>query len=144
MARIHHSAVCTTDIDTSLRFWRDGMGFDVLMDHRFEGDWQHLFDGPSNTLRSIFLGDPADSESGILELVEFIDADPLERSSAHHNATVGFFLVSVFTPLDEARERLEAAGFGIEREITVSGVRMAVARDPNGVLIELVDRDAMP
>src|SRR4051812_18092177 len=98
------------------------MGFDVLMDHRFDGDWQQLFDGPSNTLRSVFLGDPADPESGILELVEFIDTDPVERSSASQHAAVGFFLVSVFTPLDAARERLEAAGFRVEREITVSGV----------------------
>jgi glyoxylase I family protein len=144
VTRIHHSAVCTDDIETSLRFWRDGLGFEVMMDHQFEGDWQQLFEAPSNALRSIFLGDPADPESGILELVEFEDAGPQERSPADQAATVGFFLVSVFTPLDAARERLEAAGFGIEREITVSGVRMAVARDPNGVLIELVDRDAMP
>jgi catechol 2,3-dioxygenase-like lactoylglutathione lyase family enzyme len=112
------------------------------MDHRFEGDWQQLFEAPSNTLRSIFLGDPADPESGILELVEFEQTYP--ASTDGDRPQVGFFLVSVFTPLDAARDRLEAAGFGLEREITVSGIRMAVARDPNGVLIELVDRDAMP
>lgn len=138
MARVHHSAVCTTDIDTSLRFWRDGLGFELLMDHEFEGDWPHLFDGPTNKLRSVFLGDPNDPEAGILELVEFIGAEPNERL-ADQPLAVGFFLVSVFTPLDDAIASLEAAGFGIEREITVSGVRMAVARDPNGVLIELVN-----
>jgi catechol 2,3-dioxygenase-like lactoylglutathione lyase family enzyme len=142
VARVHHTAVCTADIETSLRFWRDGLGFEVLMDHRFEGDWQQLFAAPSNTLRSIFLGDPAEPESGILELVEFEETPGAATDDDRPN--VGFFLVSVFTPLDAARERLEAAGFPIEREITVSDVRMAVARDPNGVLIELVDRDAMP
>ena len=27
--RVHHSAICVTDLDASLRFWRDGLGFAV-------------------------------------------------------------------------------------------------------------------
>jgi glyoxylase I family protein len=39
VAVIHHSAICVRDVEASLRFWRDGLGFEVLMDERFTGDW---------------------------------------------------------------------------------------------------------
>jgi catechol 2,3-dioxygenase-like lactoylglutathione lyase family enzyme len=142
VARVHHSAVCTTDVDASLRFWRDGLGFAVLMDHRFEGDWRHLFGASTNTLRSIFLGDPEDADAGIVELVEFDASGP--AAPDRDGPRVGFFLLSVFTPLDRTLDRLHAQGFAVDREICVSDVRMAVARDPNGVLVELIDRDVMP
>ena len=41
--KIHHSAICTRDLDASVRFWRDGLGFVEQMDERFEGDWPTLF-----------------------------------------------------------------------------------------------------
>lgn len=142
MPKVHHSAICTNDIKASLTFWRDGLGFVVLMDHRFEGDWPTLFNAPSEALHSVFLGDPADPEAGVVELVEF-GAQAVPPAVLDGPAR-GFFLLSVFTDLDLARGRLAGAGYTLEREITVSGVRMAVVRDPNGVLVELIDRDGMP
>ena len=57
-------------------FYRDGIGLDVLMDHVFEGDWPTLFDAPSSTLRSVFLGDPAHADAGVVELVTFDPPGP--------------------------------------------------------------------
>jgi catechol 2,3-dioxygenase-like lactoylglutathione lyase family enzyme len=39
VATVHHSAIVTRDVEASLVFWRDGLGFDVLMDETFEGPW---------------------------------------------------------------------------------------------------------
>src|ERR1700744_5843483 len=72
---IHHAAICTSDVERSLRFWRDGLGFTELFDHTFTGDWPELFGAKSDRLRSIFLGDPQTSDSGIVELVVFEGAD---------------------------------------------------------------------
>jgi len=41
---IHHSVVVVRDLDQSVRFYRDGIGLDVLMDHEIEGDWPTLSD----------------------------------------------------------------------------------------------------
>jgi hypothetical protein len=30
MPGIHHSAICTADLDRSMKFWRDGLGFTQL------------------------------------------------------------------------------------------------------------------
>lgn len=141
MAKVHHSAICTTDVDASLRFWRDGLGLVEQMDLSFEGDWPTLFRASQPSLRSVFLGEPGSEDSGIVELVDF---GTIEATPVVDEPRVGFFLLSVYVDLDAVLSRLTALGLGGEpREITVGGtpgVRMAVVRDPNGVLVELIDR----
>jgi catechol 2,3-dioxygenase-like lactoylglutathione lyase family enzyme len=44
---IHHSVVIVRDLAASLRFYRDGLGLEVLQDRRVQGDWPGLFDAPS-------------------------------------------------------------------------------------------------
>jgi glyoxylase I family protein len=134
--KVHHSAICTVDVEESLRFWRDGLGFAPIMDLTFEGAWRTLFDAPADTLRSVFLGDPAEPSTGIVELVDF---GSVPSSLPPTGPAVGFFLVSVYTDVDAALARLAELGLGgPPRRIEVSGVSMAVVRDPNGVLVELV------
>lgn len=64
-----------------MRFYRDGIGLDVLMDRRVEGDWPQLFGAPSRTLRAVFLGDiaVADDQAGVLELNVFDGHVPAGR-----------------------------------------------------------------
>ena len=140
--RVHHSAIHVRDMETSLRFYRDGIGLDVFMDHVFEGDWPTLFDAPSSTLRSVFLGDPAHPDAGVVELVTF---DPPASDSAAPDsaaAGTGFFLLSFYVDVDEVLGRLSALGFGPGRRIEQPGptgaVSMACVYDPDGIRIELV------
>ena len=57
VAKVHHSAIATRDVEASLLFWRDGIGLEVLMDHEFEGPWPELFGARARILRSVFLGE---------------------------------------------------------------------------------------
>ena len=147
MARIHHTAICSRDVDASLRFWRDGLGLAEIMDLSFDGDWPTLFGAATSRLRSIFLGEPGDFESGIIELVAFdgVDdgvTDPPEAGASGPPAS-GFFLVSLHADLDVVLARLAALGVGGEPSmIEVSGVRLAVVTDPDGVKVELMDQQA--
>jgi catechol 2,3-dioxygenase-like lactoylglutathione lyase family enzyme len=139
MTKAHHTAICTTSdaIDQSLRFWRDGLGFEVTMDERFTGDWPTLFDAPTDGLRSIFLGDPADPSAGLVELVDLGDVP--QGAGPEAGPATGFFLVSVYLDVDAALDRLAGLGLGGEpRRIEVHGVSMAVVLDPNGVRVELI------
>jgi catechol 2,3-dioxygenase-like lactoylglutathione lyase family enzyme len=138
VTKAHHTAICTNDVETSLSFWRDGLGFETTMDHEFDGDWPTLFGAPSGRLRSIFLGDPADPSAGTVELVD-LGPLPAPTADAEDPPTTGFFLVSVYVDVDQALARLAALGLGGEpRRIAVHGVSMAVVRDPNGVRVELI------
>lgn len=140
MALVHHTAICSRDVDASLRFWRDGLGLQVLMDHRFEGDWPTLLRAPSTSLRAVFLGDPASAEAGIVELV---DLGPVPAGPAPGPAATGVLLLSLVTDVDAALGRLAELGLGGEpRRIEVSGVAIATVVDPDGVVVELVDSGA--
>lgn len=142
MATVHHSAIVARDMERSLRFWRDGMDFVVLMDNVFDGSWRALFDGPTDRLRAVFLGDPARSDAGIVELVTYVDdsGEPVEASGADGDAGSGFFLLSVVTDLSATLDRLTALGLDVDARVTeVAGVAMAAVRDPDGVLVELID-----
>jgi catechol 2,3-dioxygenase-like lactoylglutathione lyase family enzyme len=136
VTKAHHTAICTRDVETSLRFWRDGLGFEVTMDEEFDGDWATLFEASTSRLRSVFLGDPSDPSAGTVELV---DLGPLPDAPSAGSPTRGFFLVSVYLDVDVALARLADLGLGgAPRRIEVQGVAMAVVRDPNDVRVELI------
>jgi catechol 2,3-dioxygenase-like lactoylglutathione lyase family enzyme len=145
LAHVHHSAVYARDVDASLRFYRDGLGLQVLMDHEFDGDWRALFDAPGDRLRSIFLGNPDSPDTGIVELVAFVGDGTGAGVSAPTPAPPrpGFFLLSFFVDVEATLARLAAVGLDEPaRRIRVPGpggdVEMATVRDPDGVLVELV------
>ena len=143
MTVIHHSAICVRDVEASMRFWCDGLGFEQIMDHTFDGDWSTLLRAPTSSLRAVFLGDPANPEAGIVELVDFGPV-PDAPGSVEDPAANGFLLLSVMTDLHGALGRLADLDLGgVPRQTTVQGVDMAVVVDPNGVPVELVDTGAM-
>ncbi len=144
--KVHHSAVVVRDVARSLSFWRDGLGLQVLMDRTFEGDWPTLFGAPSRNLRSVFLGDPRQPDSGVVELVSFEGLDPAPPAGAGDRPGVGFLLLSLYVELDRVLLQLAAQGVQPRATIEVDGrqgrVRMATVSDPDGVLVELIDQAA--
>jgi catechol 2,3-dioxygenase-like lactoylglutathione lyase family enzyme len=146
-ARVHHSALRARDVEASLRFYVDGIGLQVLMDHRFAGDWPTLFHVDATELRSVFLGDPRHPDAGIVELVAFDGApagDPLPDAVA--GSAAGFLLLSFTVDVDSVLGRLASLGVSpegrIEQPSPTGTVAMATVRDPDGVLVELIDLPA--
>jgi glyoxylase I family protein len=142
MPGIHHAAICTADVERSMKFWRDGLGFSELFDHTFTGDWPGLFGAKTDRLRSVFLGDPHTPDTGIVELVVFDGADeaPAPSPQPRH----GFFLLSLQRDVGETLSELATLGFadGVRRiSMPAPGgatVPMAVITAPDGVLVELI------
>ncbi len=138
---VHHTVIRVRDMDRSLAYWRDGVGLELMMDGEFEGDWPTLFNVPSRSLRSVFLGD-ANQDGGILELVDF--GSPGTRQPAGETPAEGLMLVAFQCAIDPVLERLQSMGYaGPLREITVQSrrgpVRMVLLEDPNGVRFELTE-----
>jgi catechol 2,3-dioxygenase-like lactoylglutathione lyase family enzyme len=142
MPGIHHSAIVTADVETSLRFWRDGLGLSELFDHTFTGDWQTLFGAKTDQLRSVFLGDLDAPDTGIVELVVL---EGSQRAATTTDAPAfGFFLLSLQRDVDETLAKLAGLGFEDDvRRIEMPAPRgktvaMAVITAPDGVRVELV------
>lgn len=142
VAGIHHAAICTADVELSLRFWRDGLGFTELFDQTFTGNWPELFGAKTDRLRSVFLGDPDTPDTGIVELVVLDGADDAAPPPARPRH--GFFLLSLQRDVEAALSGLASLGFadGVRRT-TIAGpdgrtVPMAVITAPDGVLVELI------
>jgi len=140
---VHHTAIVTSDVDTSLRFWRDGLGLVQLLDHSFTGDWRTLFDADTDILRSVFLGDPERPDSGIVELVQF-GGQPLGGPESPAGPRYGLFLLSLQRDVETTLAGLADLGFtkGIRRiSMPAPGgksVAMAVISAPDGVRVELI------
>ncbi len=135
--RLHHSALCPSDIEASLRFYRDGLGMAVVMDQEFTGDWPTLFGARSRWLRSVFLGDPAAPDAGIVELVAF-EGGAGAVSPVPPVPMIGFFLLSFMVDLPVVLARLAELDVEVESRIEVHGVEMVTVHDPDGVLVELI------
>jgi catechol 2,3-dioxygenase-like lactoylglutathione lyase family enzyme len=140
---IHHSAIVTSDVESSLRFWRDGLGLVELLDYEFTGDWPTLFDADVDVLRSVFLGDGERPDSGIVELVQFVGGD-VEHADPTNRPRYGFFLLSLERDVDVTLATLADLGFdeGVRR-ISMPApagktVSMAVVTAPDGVRVELI------
>ena len=139
---IHHSVVVVRDLEASLRFYRDGLGLEVMQDRQVEGDWPGLLDAPGRSLRAVFLGDPRvpDDHSGVLELNLF-DGDVAEGPPASPRSS-GFLLLSFFADVEATLGRLAGLGLGgSPRRVTQptpnGQVTIATVRDPDGVLVLL-------
>ena len=142
MIGIHHTAIVTADVEHSMQFWCDGLGFTRLFDHTFTGDWPTLFNARTDKLRSVFLGDPNTPDTGIVELVQFEDAIP--GAPPPTGPAFGFFLLSLQRDVDVTLAGLVALGFddGVRRiEMPAPGgkvVVMAVVTAPDSVRVELI------
>jgi catechol 2,3-dioxygenase-like lactoylglutathione lyase family enzyme len=142
MPGIHHTAIVTADVERSMLFWRDGLGFTELFDHTFTGDWPTLFGASTDQLRSIFLGDPNTPDSGLVELVVFDDAQSAQPPT--DGPAFGFFLLSLQRDVDPTLAGLAQLGFddGVRRiSMPAPGgktVPMAVITAPDGVRVELI------
>jgi hypothetical protein len=98
---IHPAAICTADVDRSMKLWRDGLELTELFDHTFTGDWPELFGAKTDRRRSIFLGHPQTPDSGIIALVAFEGGDA--ASDSPQRPRHGFFLLSLQREVDETR-----------------------------------------
>ena len=139
---IHHSVVVVRDLEASLRFYRDGVGLDLLRDRQVEGDWPDLFEAPSRRVRAVFLGDAGvpDDHAGVLELNVF-DGD-VPAGPPPSPPRTGFFLLSFFVDVEATLSRLAALGLGgpprrVTQPTPRGPVTLATVRDPDGLLVLL-------
>jgi len=88
----------------------------------------------------VILGDPADPNDGGVELVTF--AEPVPDGPPPRAPRTGTAMLAFIVDLDAVLPRLLEAGATEVRRATLSRGNAAVTvRDPDGILVELLDKD---
>ena len=146
VARIDHVGITVSDLDRALGFYRDLLGLRVLADSTLsEPEVADLLGLDSVQLR---IADLDSGDGRVVELIQYlqpkgtrIDYESADPATAHIAFTVD--------DLASVHERLVRAGATIvsRRPITISepggsfdGAICLYVRDPDGVILELVQR----
>ena len=131
MLGVHHSAICTADVERSLAVLARRPGLAPAVRPHFTGDWPELFGAKSDRLRSIFLGDPQITRQrdrrtgGVARRLRVRAALPALQAPRH-----GFFLLSLQRDVDETLSGLAALGF-------TDGVRRITVPAPGGKTVAM-------
>lgn len=142
ISKVSHIGICVSDLERSVRFYCDVLGFTVsstMPEVRVEGE-------PSDSLlrlRGVKLHAVYLERDGFcLELLHYASPRSPGKPPARMMNDLGFTHLSLKVPdVAAALEQLEAAGVAIDRDtvIQVGGLTVAAfVRDPDGLGIELV------
>ncbi len=129
ITKINHVAIAVNDIESSLSFWRDGLGLEV----------DHIEEVPSQKSKVVFIpvGDsevelvkPTSDDTGVAKFIE-------SRGGGMHH------LCFEVDNIDEMLEMLKGKGIRLinETALELPGRKMAFIhpKSSNGVLIELYE-----
>ena len=144
VSRIHHAGVTVADADRSLRFYRDLLGMKVLGDTRLSrADVASLLGAAEIDLRIVDL-DTGDGR--IIELLEYGTPRGHHVDYASRDSGTGHIAFQV-DDLDAIAAGIAAAGGSVisHHAITAgdttgifAGARLLYVRDPDGMILELV------
>jgi lactoylglutathione lyase len=140
-----HAGVTVSDMDASLRFYRDGLGLELISDGKTGGESaRRIWSMDPGRVRVVFLRVPGSDT--VVELFEFPDVERHSASARPCDYGAGHFCLYV----DDAEgmyERLEAEGFGSRsgEVVTINEGRFAGAKaiyllDPDGYHVELFQK----
>jgi catechol 2,3-dioxygenase-like lactoylglutathione lyase family enzyme len=144
MTRIHHTGLTVSDLDRSLRFWRDALGMEVVMRQEKEGGYlARVVSEPEAHVRMAHLVFPG-TEGPRVELFQYLAPD----AAAHRlrPPEVGFAHICLACEgIEELLEALTAAGGSAYSDVADvdtganAGSRCVYVRDPDGHTIELFE-----
>ncbi|WP_375482143.1 VOC family protein [uncultured Mycobacterium sp.] len=129
-----HVCIAVSDMEASLRFYRDLLGLEVFFDLQLEGPSMEAVTGEVGA-RGRMIGGMLGGT--VVELLEFAHRG-LEPQQ--HGAKLGYTNISLSVrDVDATLAAIIAAGIQPEQQpVDIGGVRMFFVRDPDGTPIEFV------
>jgi len=140
-----HAGVTVSDMDRALRFYRDGLGLDVISDGITGGPHAHRIWGMvTGRVRVVFLRVPG--SDSVVELFEFQDMERHPASSRPPDYGAGHMCLYA-EGLEELHERLVGLGYASRggEVVTIekgphAGAKAVYMIDPDGYHVELYER----
>lgn len=139
-----HGGITVSDMDRSLRFYRDGLGLPVLFDRALDGPYLPVvLDLAFTSIRAAYLTLPG---GGYVELLEYRGIERLSASARPCDPGGGHLCLYV-DDVGGMHDRLTAMGYrsrsGRVVDITEgpnAGARSCYMADPDGYWIELFQK----
>jgi catechol 2,3-dioxygenase-like lactoylglutathione lyase family enzyme len=137
---IHHTALSTGNFERSVAFYRDVLGFTLVMDHQWERGTRNMDvtqDLRGTAARVVLLR----AANSMLEIFEYASPAPRpldpKRPLCDHGIT--HFCLEV-DDIEAEFERLSSAGMHFHHPpVQNDGAKMTYGRDPDGNVIELIE-----
>ena len=132
----HHYAVTVSDLDESLEFYRDTLGFDVLDEFTLSSESFATGVGVAGATGSFA---HLDAGGARVELIEYdpqggaVEDASVNQPGANH---LGFSVEDVDAFYDDLSDGVETLS---PPQTTDSGARILFLRDPDGALIEVLE-----
>jgi catechol 2,3-dioxygenase-like lactoylglutathione lyase family enzyme len=124
---IHHVAVATNDMDSTIRFWRDLLGMRLVAGLGKPGNRQYFFEISENALISFFEWP---------EVEPMPDKDPSSPVKGPFSLDHISIEVKDKDELWRLKDRLEAAGVWVTEVIDHGFIYSIFSTDPNNIQIE--------
>lgn len=135
---IHHPCICVGDMEKSLALYQDLLGLEKVQDVVFEGEMlEKLLEIRKPKFRIVHLKVADD----ILELMSFVEPNGEDKARLMANDRgITHFCFKVMD-CDAVFGQIQAAGYPFTTEspvTTPSGRKVAYFRDPDGILVEIL------
>jgi catechol 2,3-dioxygenase-like lactoylglutathione lyase family enzyme len=134
---VSHIGICVSDLERSLRFYCDGLGFSIAEGHAIGNEFADALEVPRQVdLTSQFIR----IEGLSIELLHYRSPGTHSHPSASRNQLGLTHLSFVVADLDASLDRLVASG-GTLLEATRTkqeGIELLFVADPDGVRVELM------
>ncbi len=131
---VHHHGISVADLERSLSFYRDALGFEVIDRYTLDDEGLSAAIGVVATGRFAHL----DGGNARVELVEYDAGDAVPESAVYDTGAthLGIEVEDIDTAYEALPESVEAVS---APQTTGSGTRICFLRDPDGTLVELLE-----
>ena len=145
--QVHHGGITVSDMDASLRFYRDGLGLEVTLDAIRDAPYLHeTLAVPFTALRYVLLRVPGTETGAIVELLEYQGAETMPAAARPSDPGNGHLCLQVRDAV-ALHARLRDRGYRSRSTETVpitagsnAGGRIVYVADPDGYWVELLER----
>ena len=140
ITRFRHVGIAVTDIQKSLKFYRDLLGFSVVVDEIEDGKYLSRLIGLRNSRGHVVK--IAAPDGTVIELFQFL-SHPLEKPPVHAFNLMGCnHIAYMVDDIDELYDRLSKKGVSFISEplqSTYDPVKTMFCYDPDKTLIQFVE-----
>lgn len=137
-----HFGICVSDLDRSVRFYCDALGFEKAESHEIGTEFARLMDLPDVAVTSQFVR----RDTTAIELLAFHDPAPFGPAERRAVNQLGLTHLSFRVPdIEAAVMRITALGGAVvetsrtEIDLGGTGLEFVYCTDPDGVRVELMD-----